>query len=249
MSDRVVLCMKWGTLYSAEYVNVLASAVREHLAGPYRFVCLTDDAAGLDEGIDVHPIPDIGLAHEHWYSGAWPKVALLDHKLYGLTGRALFIDLDSVILGDLGGFFEIPGPLVAINSGAWVGELPRLMSSVFAFDIGVLGHVVDALRGDRNAIVARHGLEQAYLHAAVPDAAFWPEGWVISFKRHLRRPPLLDRFLPPRVPPSDARFIAFHGQPRPMDLVRGGRWARFPRAGSGPVGWMRDYWLRHGGQV
>lgn len=247
MSGRVVLCMKWGTLYGPEYVNVLASAVRAHLPGPYRLVCLTDDEAGLDPGIEAHPIPDIGLKQEHWYDGAWPKVALLDHDLYGLRGRALFIDLDSVILGDLGAFFDVPGPLVAIDNGAWTGEPPRLMSSIFSFDLGRLGHVVDALRADRDAIVARHRIEQVYLQASVPDAAFWPAEWIVSFKHHLRRPLLVDRVLPPRTPPPGARFIAFHGRPRPIDLVRGGRWARFPRAGTGPVRWMRDYWLRHGG--
>jgi hypothetical protein len=247
MTDRVVICMKWGKLYSPEYVNVLASAVRTHLAGPYRFICLTEDAAGLAPGIETYPIPDIGLTQANWYHGAWPKVAVLDHDLYGLRGRALFIDLDSVILGDLGAFFEIPGPLVAIDNGAWTGEPPRLMSSVFAFDLGRLGHVVDTLRTDRDAITARHRIEQVYLQAAIPDAAFWPSGWVISFKRHLRRPLLVDRFLAPRQPPADARFIAFHGRPRPIDLVRSGHWASFPRAGRGPVAWMRDYWLRNGG--
>lgn len=247
MSDRIVLCMKWGSLYTAEYVNVLAAAVRAHLPGAYRFVCLTDDAAGLAKGIEAFPILDIGLEHAHWYDGAWPKVGVLDHDLHGLRGRALFIDLDSVILDDLSPFFEQPGPLVAIDNGAWTGEPPRLMSSVFAFDLGRLGHVVDALRADRDAIVARHGIEQVYLQAAVPDAAFWPEGWVVSFKRHLRRPVLVDRMLTPRRPPPGAKFVAFHGKPRPIDLVRAGRWAEFPRAGRGPVDWMRDYWLRHGG--
>jgi hypothetical protein len=249
MAERVVLCMKWGTLYTAEYVNVLASAVRAHLPGPYRFVCLTNDPEGLAAGVETFPIPDIGLEHRHWYDGAWPKVAVLSHDLHGLRGRALFIDLDSVILGDLGDFFEVPGPLVAIDHGAWRGGPPSLMSSVFAFDLGRLGHVVDALRTDRDAIVARHGIEQVYLQAAVPDAAYWPAEWIVSFKRHLRRPLLVDRFLPPRRPPAGARFLAFHGRPRPIDLVRDGSWARFPRAGRGPVDWMRDYWLRHGGRV
>jgi hypothetical protein len=247
MTERVVLCMKWGDLYSAEYVNVLASAVRENLSGDYRFVCLADDAAGMNPGIEVYPIPDIGLKREHWFHGAWPKVGVLDHDLYGLKGRALFIDLDSVILRDLDAFFEVPGPLVAIDNGPWTGEPQRLMSSIFAFDLGRLGHVVDALRADRDAIVARHDIEQVYLEAAIPDATFWPAEWIVSFKRHLRRPLLVDRVLPPRRPPETAKFIAFHGRPRPIDLVRPGKWAQFPRGGRGPVDWMREYWLRHGG--
>ena len=41
--NRVVLCMKWGTLYPASYVNRLFHAVSANLSGPFRFICLTDD--------------------------------------------------------------------------------------------------------------------------------------------------------------------------------------------------------------
>lgn len=44
--NRTVLCMKWGKLYSADYVNVLFNACRQHLAGDFRFLCL--DAGLLD---------------------------------------------------------------------------------------------------------------------------------------------------------------------------------------------------------
>ena len=32
-----VLCMKWGTPYGPEYVNVLHAMVRRHLQRPFRF--------------------------------------------------------------------------------------------------------------------------------------------------------------------------------------------------------------------
>ncbi len=57
--DRVVICMKWGTLYSADYVNVLYNAVRAHLEGPFRFVCLTDDPRGGFWSRRVPPDPRV----------------------------------------------------------------------------------------------------------------------------------------------------------------------------------------------
>ena len=45
--DRHVICMKWGTKYGPEYVNRLYAMVRRHLSGPFNFVCLTDNAAGI----------------------------------------------------------------------------------------------------------------------------------------------------------------------------------------------------------
>ena len=92
-ADRVILCMKWGTLYPADYVNVLYSACRRHITGPFRFLCLTDDSTGFSPGIETRPIPDLGLTQGMWKSGAWAKLGVFQHDLYGFTGRALFIDL------------------------------------------------------------------------------------------------------------------------------------------------------------
>jgi hypothetical protein len=64
VQDRVIMCMKWGTLYSAQYVNVLYNACQANLTDPCRFVCLTDDPSGLLSGIEAFPIPDIGLTPE-----------------------------------------------------------------------------------------------------------------------------------------------------------------------------------------
>ncbi len=52
-----VLCIKWGTKYGSEYVNRLYQGVRKHLAQPFRFVCLTDNAEGIDAAVDVLPLP------------------------------------------------------------------------------------------------------------------------------------------------------------------------------------------------
>lgn len=248
--NKVVLCMKWGSLYPAEYVNVLFGACRRHISGDFRFVCLTNEAEGIAPGVEVYPIPDIGLEHRHFYHGAWPKIAVFLEELHGLSGRCLFIDLDTVVLGSLDPLFEIEGPLVAIDNAPWTRELePRTMSSVFAFDSGCLGHVVTGLQADRDALIAKHDIEQAYLHHAVEGIRYWPKEWVVSFKYHIRRPLLIDRFLPPAAPPAGARLLIFHGRPRPIDLVRprAGNWDLFPHYGSGPVSWMRDYWLANGG--
>jgi hypothetical protein len=250
--SRVVLCMKWGTLYPAEYVNVLYLACRAHITGDFRFVCLTNETDGLLPEIEVYPIPLIGLDEWHYYDGAWPKIGVFSSDLYGLQGRCLFIDLDTVIWGSLDPLFEVSGPLVAIDNAPWSNEAgPRTMSSVFAFDIGNLGHVVENLKANRDQLVSMHKLEQEYLHHAVRGIQYWPQEWLVSFKYHLRRPLIVDRFLPPPPPSEGVRFLVFHGRPRPVDLVRPpkGNWDRFPHYGSGVVDWMRDYWLRYGGRA
>jgi hypothetical protein len=134
--DRVVICMKWGSLYAPDYVNVLYGAVRRNLDGAFRFVCLTDDAAGLRPEVECFPIPDIGLREDLFRIGAWPKISVFSQDLYGLTGRALFIDLDTILCGDIAPFFTQGGRFVAIDEGRWEGRAPSTMSSIFAFDLG-----------------------------------------------------------------------------------------------------------------
>lgn len=255
-TSRVVLCMKWGTLYSAEYVNVLHNACKKNISGDFRFVCLTNEADGLQAGIESYPIPDIGLEERHYYHGAWPKIAVFSKDLYGLQGRALFIDLDTVIWGTLDELFEVPGELVAINNAVWdknqsKAPVTRTMSSVFAFDLGKLGYVVSKLQANRDALIKKHDIEQEYLHHAVENIAYWQPEWLSSFKYHLRQPLLLDRLKPPHRPSDTNKLIIFHGNPRPIDLIRptNNNWGRFPHYGKGAVDWMVDYWRENGGAI
>ncbi len=251
--QKVVLCMKWGPLYPAAYVNILHRAVRSNLSGPFRFVCLTPEPEGLDDGIEAYPIPDLGFTPRHFAHGAWPKLSVFSRDLYGLRGRALFIDLDSVIVDSLDPFFEMEGNFISIAGGPnWrpgnPNPAPHLASGVFAFDIGTLGGILDAFTADPQGALSIVENEQQFIEKHIEGWKTWPNDWVISFKRHLRRPPIVDRFLAPRRPVPPAKIVAFHGDPRPIEVARAGnrRWAQFPRYGRGPVGWVRDYWLANG---
>jgi len=119
-SDRVVICMKWGPLFPADYVNVLFRAVRENISGAFRFICLTDCSAGLEAEIITAPIPDIGLSAEQIRApGVWRKLALFHPDVAALApgARALFIDLDMMILGPLTRFFDTDGGIILLDTG------------------------------------------------------------------------------------------------------------------------------------
>ncbi len=256
--DRIVLCMKWGALYGPEYVNVLYNAVRDHITGPFRFVCLTDRADGFLPEIEARPIPDLGLGPEHWGAGAWPKLGVFSQDLYGLTGRALFIDLDTMIAGDLDPFFDQESALIALDSRPWRYKegLARTGTGIFAFTLGALGNVVEHFTADIPGHTARYINEQDFLHSEFANLGhgpitYWPDPWIASFKYHQRQPLLLDRIRGPKPPGPDVRVLCFHGKPRPIELIRPpkGNWDVFPHYGRGQVDWMVDYWTRYGGKV
>ncbi|MDZ4094947.1 MAG: glycosyl transferase [Paracoccaceae bacterium] len=254
---RIVMCMKWGTLFPADYVNVLFNACRQHITGPFRFVCLTDDALGFTPGIEAFPLPDVGLSPEDWYAkGVWPKLGIYRADLHGLTGRCLFIDLDTVIVGNLDPFFEYSKGFVSLDMGeAWrpgpSTAPPEAGTSTFAFDLGQETQILQSFLADPKGVMARFHNEQDYVGATARSMDFWPRDWVVSFKRHLRQPIGLDLFLPPKRPPQGTRLVAFHGTPRPLALLpaRAGFWDRFPHMGHGQVKWMVDYWVENGGRV
>ena len=247
--------MKWGKAYAADYVNVLASAVRKNLSVDHRFVCFTDDTSGISPEIETFPIPEMGLSPSSFRFGAWPKIALFKPELYGLSGRALFIDLDSMICGDLKPMFEYSGELTMVKE--WNRPIDHLKlrkpirgaSMVIAFDIGSLGYMYDQLTTNPQYWPSKIRNDQRFIWHHKKDAHFWPNEWVISFKRHLMRPPLINRVLPPKCPPQDTRILAFHGRPRPAELVPNQRqkWGDFWRSGYGAVSWFREYWLINGG--
>ena len=236
--DRVIICMKWGTLYPASYVNVLYTACRANITGDFKFVCLTEDAAGLDPAIISHPIPDLGLDPFHWKKGGWPKLAVFAQDFFGLTGRALFIDLDTVITGSLDPFFDYNAPkMVAIDTGPTWGigapnAAPLAGTGIFTFDLGAHSEILDHFMANRDAVVCQHRIEQIYVQSMVRDMAFWPADWVLSFKYHLRQPALVGLVKSPPHPKAENRVIAFHGEPRPIDLVNGGLWG-WATLGSG----------------
>ena len=252
---RNILCLKYGSLYPPDYVNVLFNACLNACDKPFRFVCLTEDGNGIDPRVEVRPIPDVGLKPEQWrIGGVWPKLGIFASPLHDLRGRCLFIDLDMVICGGLDAFFDEPGDLVGINcSDDWgTGRQtvpPRLGTGVIAFDAGGLAHIVSTFQKDRDKVIARLRLEQMFVSEQVGSISYWPDDWVISFKRRLRQPLGADLFRAPERPPATARIVAFHGRPRPIDLVRGRPffWDRFPHMGNGKVSWLRKYWFDNGG--
>ena len=116
MTDPVlILTMKWGTLYGPEDVNRLARQVRHHLRRPHRFICFTDDGAGIGEGVETRPLPELRLP-DGSADTRWRKLALFNPDLGGFGGAtALFLDLDLIVVDDLAPFFDLGGDFLILR--------------------------------------------------------------------------------------------------------------------------------------
>lgn len=240
MLDPVnILCMKWGTKYGPEYVNKLYGMVGRNMTRPFRFVCLTDAADGIDDNVDCFPLPDMDLPDEAPERG-WNKLTTFIDPLYDIQGKTLFLDLDVVIVGNIDAFFDLPGKFRIIRD--FVRKDGTGNSSVYLFKPGAHPDIIEYFGKNFDEITAEHRNEQEYLsHYLLKQGVleYWPSTWCRSFKYDCLPGVLGSWFNSSRVP-EDARVIIFHGNPNPDDAIKGvsGKWYRRVK----PATWILDFW-------
>lgn len=225
--DVNVACIKWGTRYGAHYVNNLYRGVETHLSRPFRFLCYTDDATGLCDGIEVVDIDRL-VVHPSLRNDVFQKLSLI-HSGSGLSGPTLFLDLDVILLGSLDPLFDYePGKFCIIwNWIAWRKTLLRKRpdvgnSSVFRFEAGQYDHVLEEYLADPNRARTEFPTEQAFLTECVRETKqYWPDDWVRSFKYQCRPVFPLNWIRPPKIDPR-TRILVFHGRPDPEEIVTTG---------------------------
>lgn len=216
-----VLCVKNGSKYSADYVNTLARMVSRNCTLEYEFVCLTDDAEGLDNGVRVIKLP---RKFRTW----WAKPYMFSNKL-GLKGTILYMDLDVVISGNIDKLFTY-------RTGNWcvIRDFTRSMrpnwqkynSSVIRFDYNQLDHLWQDFDKKQNLYERKHYGDQDWLYAvADPKPVLWPDEWIQSWKWEIRKSRQFSpggtrgqrRFkeIEDVEPPPECCITVFHGDPNP----------------------------------
>ena len=185
MIPTIACVLKSGGIYGPEHVASLKSNVANHIGG-HRFVCLSD--------IDV-PCERIPLKHN--WPGWWSKLELFRSELF--DGPVLYLDLDTVVTGDL-------TPLVAengfiITTDWWGGGF---QSSVMSWN----GNQPFYMMFAPEIHMQIGGGDQEFLHRTMPKAARYEEGLVVSYKAHCES-----------GLPQNARVVCFHGTPKQWDVT------------------------------
>lgn len=182
-----------------EYLKRLFDGVDRHLPRPYRRWCITDNPAMLPHGIE--PIAADEGAH-----GWWAKIALFRPGALPKGERCLYLDLDTIIAGDLTDIATCPVKFAAIGDFYFKGNLN---SALMSWEAGTLDHIWRVWdRCGRPQFLA--GGDQEWIEAVQPIYDPWQEmypGQIVSYKVDCQN----------GVPP-DARVICFHGVPRPHQV-------------------------------
>lgn len=198
-----VVCVKSGTLYGAEYVNVLFDSVCRNLGqnAKFKFFCFTNDPEGLHEAIQVKPYPEN-------LTGWWPKLYLFKNGLFPDGERIIYIDLSTVIVNGLDDIFKYEGVFAILKDfyrpDGW-------QSSVMSWKAGSFGHVWDDYERDHYPSI--EGGDQSWIEQMIPRADFWQDilpGQIVSYKVHCEN-----------GVPKGARIVKFHGVPMPHSIKDG----------------------------
>ncbi len=161
----VLIC--WGSRYDVRDINRLVTRIRTEAATPPRMVLITDrDRPGLDPEVLVRPFPPFFLQEPWTRAGCQAKLAMFEAGVLPDDLPAVYVDLDTVVTGDLG-------------AGVAMMRDPRsiLMLQSALLPFGALGRLVHRLTGGRryargnSSVVVFHPAECAFIAARFREIA------------------------------------------------------------------------------
>lgn len=237
-----LLTVKVGKNYSAEYVNRLYRSAGRHLSLEFTPICITENADGLDPGIETIK-PPLELP------GYWNKMFLFSDILP--PGEVLYLDIDQLITGDITPFVEACRETQKPLSGskdaiAWLGV--KLNSSWLHFHSPDLKPIYDDFVAELPASLETPGGDQAYIWNKTKDIFFvediFPQA-IRSFKFQLcKKIPSTTNdsysenvdyavhnnnvYLYPMTLDPDIKIVNFHGYPKPHHLIH--------------LNWVEEHW-------
>ena len=196
MSGFVVACvLRSGGDYAVDYVEHLQAGLAEHTPSA-RLVCLSDCAVPCERIPLIHDWP-------HW----WPKIELFRPGLF--SGPVLYLDLDTLIVGDLSPLMEHPHRFTALTD--FLTPARGIGSGVMAWN-GDYSHIYHRFSEDPEGWQARcRNGRNAWGDQGFIGQQVKADRWQDIYPNAIQSAKV-------RGPRGRARIICFHGKPRPRDV-------------------------------
>jgi hypothetical protein len=191
---QVVCVLRTGGVYTPSWVRALHRGVREYLPNA-DFICLSDQPFSI-LGVERIPL-------RYRWKGWWSKVEIFRPGLF--TGPTLYLDLDSLPIGFLGGIAGFQGDFATLSD---FYQLKHMASGVMAWTPGGRSHgIYETFLQDPEGIMRTHpGRSDHWYRRVLGEVqrlqSLFP-GQIVSYKAHARN-----------GPPKDARLVCGHGNPR-----------------------------------
>lgn len=226
-----IVCLKWGTKYGPEYVNRLFAGFKRHTTIPFNFHCFTEDSSGIVPGVIIHTLPFNNL--EGW----WNKLYLFSREI-ALTGRVFFVDLDTLIVGNVDQIIsQDTGFVVLQDFYKAVKDIntTRIGSGLMSFEAHKHSHIWEEFMKRPQSIIAetRPYGDQNWIEVQQLDRIYWQKlfpGQIVSFKAHCSS-----------GLPTDARIVCYHGIPSIPDSIT--KTTKAQGKLFQPAPWVADHWI------
>ena len=109
----VLIC--WGDKYGVEIINRLVDSIVQHSPSCARFVLITDRARpGLRAQVQCVDYPERWLAAPLRRSGCQAKLVMFEEGILATDLPAIYIDLDTIVMGDMGRLLALLRPVQAV---------------------------------------------------------------------------------------------------------------------------------------
>jgi len=220
------------SVFGPETVNVMRRMVQRHYAGSPRFICVTDDPSGLDEGIETvalwNDYAHVENPHGHPRNPSCYRRLRAFHPDIGAVfgDRFVTLDLDAVVTGDLTPLFDRDEDFVIWGD---TNKFTYYNSSLFVMTAGARPQIwtdfdpAESPQASKRA--GQFGSDQGWISYRLGpgEARFTRADGVYSYRNEVANNGGSN--LPP-----DARVVFFHGQVDPWE-PSGQRLA-----------WVREHW-------
>jgi hypothetical protein len=97
-----IVFVKWGTKYGEDTINRHVRAILRHVTCDVCFTCITDNLESrFDSLVAVKPFPPFAASLDHLKLGCRLKMAVFAHGMLQEGVPALYLDLDTLVRGDV----------------------------------------------------------------------------------------------------------------------------------------------------
>lgn len=221
-----LICVKWGELYSRDYVNNLYASARANTTFDFSFHVFTDDIdiGKLNPSWIIHPLPNWNLPQNK----AWFYKMEIFNPVYELAGRNLFLDLDVIVCNNINELWEYHTDKFVICQDfnrVFNPNYNHANSSVMSWNANNMHDMYQQFVEERTQITHKLRGDQDFIDKFIQENRIWfPSNWVMSYRWEILRGGLRTRdhyrLTEERsVIPADCKIIAFHGRPKPHEIT------------------------------
>lgn len=227
-----------GTKFDANrHVKQLYLQLQRYGNIEFRLTCFTDNAQEINAlGLPIRTIDLPNWKLSGMRSLWWYKIAVFDPTI-SWRSSILYMDLDVIVCGDLGKFFNYENKKFCILQDfnrKFIPDYPVLNSSLIRFEPGKTGELFEYFLENKEIIMRKFRGDQDYLTDYFKEHAYvkWPKQWAMSYKWEILhggatyggpdiKPEQYHNLDTPYILPDDCSIVVFHGKPDPSETFIG----------------------------